>query len=152
VSVGSAAAAVAVARLWHAALRRAPRGRVGRASPACQLTHARLVLCCAVLCCRRACARATSNPTPSLSAAIINHFKMPASVINYSLGGMGCSAGVIALDMARELLSLHPNKVALVVSHENITNNFYIGVCVCVCVCVCARARVCVCVCVCARV
>jgi hypothetical protein len=29
-----------------------------------------------------------------------------------------CSAGVIALDLARELLQLHPEKVALVVSHE----------------------------------
>lgn len=40
-----------------------------------------------------------------------------------------CSAGVIALDLARELLSLHPEKIALVVSHENITNNFYAGEC-----------------------
>jgi hypothetical protein len=29
------------------------------------------------------------------------------------------AAGVIALDLARELLELHPNKIALVVSHEN---------------------------------
>lgn len=67
------------------------------------------------------------NPTPSLSAAIMNHFKMSARTINYSLGGMGCSAGVIALDLARELLQLHPNKLALVVSHENITNAYYCG-------------------------
>jgi 3-ketoacyl-CoA synthase len=70
---------------------------------------------------------AAVNPTPSLSASIINHFKMPASTINYSLGGMGCSAGVIALDLARELLGNHPNSVALVVSHENITMNYYTG-------------------------
>ncbi len=31
------------------------------------------------------------NPTPSLSASIMNHFKMSSSTINYSLGGMGCS-------------------------------------------------------------
>jgi hypothetical protein len=31
------------------------------------------------------------------------------------------------MDLARELLQLHPEKVALVVSHENITNNFYSG-------------------------
>lgn len=31
------------------------------------------------------------NPTPSLSAVIMNHFKMPSNVINYNLGGMGCS-------------------------------------------------------------
>ncbi len=37
------------------------------------------------------------------------------------------SAGVIALDLARELLTLHPGRLALVVSHENITNNYYTG-------------------------
>jgi 3-ketoacyl-CoA synthase len=31
------------------------------------------------------------NPTPSLSAMIMNHFKMSPSTKNYSLGGMGCS-------------------------------------------------------------
>jgi hypothetical protein len=67
------------------------------------------------------------NPTPSLSAMIMNHFKMSGRTINYSLGGMGCSAGVIALDLARELLGQHPNSIALVVSHENITNNYYSG-------------------------
>lgn len=31
------------------------------------------------------------NPTPSLSAAVMNHFGMGSSTINYNLGGMGCS-------------------------------------------------------------
>ena len=31
------------------------------------------------------------NPTPSLSAMIMNHFKMGSDTKNYSLGGMGCS-------------------------------------------------------------
>jgi 3-ketoacyl-CoA synthase len=67
------------------------------------------------------------NPTPSLSASIINRFKLPHTTINYSLGGMGCSAGVVALDLARSLLELNPNSYALVVSHENITNAWYCG-------------------------
>ncbi|KAI8470650.1 MAG: putative very-long-chain fatty acid condensing enzyme [Monoraphidium minutum] len=67
------------------------------------------------------------NPTPSLSAALINHFGMPDDTINYSLGGMGCSAGVVALDLARELLQNNPGNYALVVSHENITNSYYTG-------------------------
>ena len=67
------------------------------------------------------------NPTPSLSAALINRFKLRDDVINYSLGGMGCSAGVVALDLARQMLQLHPGGYALVVSHENITNNYYTG-------------------------
>ncbi|KAI8463989.1 MAG: beta-ketoacyl-CoA synthase [Monoraphidium minutum] len=67
------------------------------------------------------------NPTPSLSAALINRFKLRDDTINYSLGGMGCSAGVVALDLARQMLQLHPGSYALVVSHENITNNYYTG-------------------------
>jgi hypothetical protein len=31
------------------------------------------------------------NPTPSLSATIMNHFKMSSNTINYNLSGMGCS-------------------------------------------------------------
>jgi 3-ketoacyl-CoA synthase len=67
------------------------------------------------------------NPTPSLSATLMNAFKMPSSTVNYSLGGMGCSAGVIAVDLARQMLQLHPNTYALVVSTENITQNRYTG-------------------------
>jgi 3-ketoacyl-CoA synthase len=36
------------------------------------------------------------NPTPSLSALIMNHFKMPSNTINYNLGGMGCSGQQLA--------------------------------------------------------
>jgi predicted naringenin-chalcone synthase len=38
------------------------------------------------------------NPTPSLSATIMNHFKMPHTTLNYNLGGMGCSAGAASGD------------------------------------------------------
>lgn len=67
------------------------------------------------------------NPTPSLSATIMNHFKMPNTTLNYNLGGMGCSAGVVAIDLARQMLQLYPDTYALVVSHENLTNNWYPG-------------------------
>jgi 3-ketoacyl-CoA synthase len=67
------------------------------------------------------------NPTPSLSAMIMNHFKMGSNTINYNLGGMGCSAGVIAVDLARQMLQLQPDTYALVVSTENITQNWYFG-------------------------
>jgi hypothetical protein len=40
---------------------------------------------------------------------------------------MGCSAGVIALDLAQQLLERHPDEYCLVVSHENITNAHYKG-------------------------
>ena len=37
---------------------------------------------------------------------------------------MGCSAGIIAVDAASRLLQLTPNKYALVVSTENMTQNW----------------------------
>jgi hypothetical protein len=118
------------------------------------------------------------NPTPSLSAMIMNRFKMGSGTINYNLGGMGCSgegrrgfcggvgrraaqavegggiqpdvrqrqgqaagheltraagpaspprpraASLVAIDLARKVLQLYPNSYVLVVSHENITNNW----------------------------
>lgn len=45
-------------------------------------------------------------PTPSLSACIVNRFKMRSNVVTYSIGGMGCSAGVIAISLAKELLQV----------------------------------------------
>ncbi|GMH37214.1 hypothetical protein BSKO_05087 [Bryopsis sp. KO-2023] len=67
------------------------------------------------------------NPTPSLSAMIINHFKMRSNVVVYNLSGMGCSAGLIAIDLARQLLQILPSSRALVFSTENITQNWYYG-------------------------
>jgi len=66
-------------------------------------------------------------PTPSLSAMIINKYKMRPDVKNYNLGGMGCSAGIVSIDLARDLLATYPNKIALVFSTENITMNWYQG-------------------------
>jgi 3-oxoacyl-[acyl-carrier-protein] synthase III len=66
------------------------------------------------------------NPTPSLSAQIMNHFEMGSGTLNYNLGGMGCSAGVVALDLARQMLQLYPDRYALVVSHENLTSNWWV--------------------------
>merc|ERR1719420_1479723 len=68
-------------------------------------------------------------PTPSLSAMLVNHFKMRSDCLTYNLGGMGCSAGGISIDLARRLLRGHEQKgsLALVVSTENITQNWYRG-------------------------
>ena len=56
------------------------------------------------------------NPTPSLAAMLVNHFKMRSDVVSYSLSGMGCSAGVISIALARELLQTYKNSTCLVVS------------------------------------
>ncbi|KAG6389544.1 hypothetical protein SASPL_151015 [Salvia splendens] len=67
------------------------------------------------------------NPTPSLSAMIINHYKMRGNILSFNLGGMGCSAGLIALDLARDMLQANPNNYALVVSTEMVGFNWYPG-------------------------
>ncbi|XP_076904067.1 3-ketoacyl-CoA synthase 11-like [Bidens hawaiensis] len=66
-------------------------------------------------------------PTPSLSAMIVNHYKLRGNIMSYNLGGMGCSAGLISIDLAKQLLQVNPNSYALVVSTENITLNWYHG-------------------------
>ncbi len=46
----------------------------------------------------------TFAPTPSFSALLVNRFGMRPGTLTYSLGGMGCSAGLIALDLAHQLM------------------------------------------------
>ncbi|XP_074581135.1 3-ketoacyl-CoA synthase 1-like [Curcuma longa] len=67
------------------------------------------------------------NPTPSLSAMIVNRYKMREDVKSFNLGGMGCSAGLIAVDLAKDLLQANPNSYAVVLSTENVTLNWYFG-------------------------
>ncbi|WCJ22492.1 3-ketoacyl-CoA synthase 1 [Euphorbia peplus] len=67
------------------------------------------------------------NPTPSLASMIVNHYKLRSDIKSYNLGGMGCSAGLISVDLAKDLLTANPNSLAIVVSTENITQNWYFG-------------------------
>ncbi|RZC64576.1 hypothetical protein C5167_008265 [Papaver somniferum] len=67
------------------------------------------------------------NPTPSLSAMIVNKYKLRSNIKSFNLGGMGCSAGVISVDLAKDLLQVHRNTYAIVVSTENITHGAYPG-------------------------
>ena len=46
------------------------------------------------------------NPTPSLSAMVVNRYKLRENILSYSLGGMGCSAGLISIDLAKRLLQV----------------------------------------------
>lgn len=75
-----------------------------------------LVVNCSIFC-----------PTPSLSSMIVNKYKMRGNIRTYNLGGMGCSAGVIAIDVAKDMLQVHGNTYAIVVTTKNITLNWYTG-------------------------
>nr|XP_043640234.1 3-ketoacyl-CoA synthase 6 [Erigeron canadensis] len=67
------------------------------------------------------------SPTPSLSAMVVNKYKLRSNIKSYNLSGMGCSAGLISIDLARDLLQVIPNSNAIVVSTEIITPNYYQG-------------------------
>ncbi|KAK9684004.1 hypothetical protein RND81_10G180000 [Saponaria officinalis] len=69
----------------------------------------------------------TLNVTPSLSAMVINHYKLKHNIHSFNLGGMGCSAGIIAIDLAKDLLNVYPGSYALVVSAEIISYSWYVG-------------------------
>ncbi|KAJ6688673.1 3-KETOACYL-COA SYNTHASE [Salix koriyanagi] len=66
-------------------------------------------------------------PSPSLSAIISNKFSMRDDVKSFSLSGMGCSAGAIAIDMAQNLLKVHKNSYAVVLSTEILSTGWYPG-------------------------
>ena len=44
---------------------------------------------------------------------VVNHFKMRSSIIAYNLSGMGCSAGIISIGLAQELLQVPHTRCAL---------------------------------------
>merc|ERR1712048_1128259 len=67
------------------------------------------------------------SPTPSLCAMIAHKFKFRQDVQSYNLGGMGCSANIISVDLAKKLIQNQPGSRALVVSTEIITPNLYLG-------------------------
>ncbi|KAL1548464.1 very-long-chain 3-oxoacyl-CoA synthase [Salvia divinorum] len=66
-------------------------------------------------------------PTPSLSALIVNKFKMRSNIMSFNLSGMGCSAGIVSIGLAKDLLKVHRNSLALIVSSEAMNLNWYTG-------------------------
>ncbi|KAK4729691.1 hypothetical protein R3W88_022679 [Solanum pinnatisectum] len=67
------------------------------------------------------------NPTPSLSSMIVNRYKLGVNVLTYNISGMGCSAGLISIDLANRLLQTQVSGCALVVSTESINAGYYLG-------------------------
>ncbi|GMH30604.1 hypothetical protein Nepgr_032447 [Nepenthes gracilis] len=67
------------------------------------------------------------SPAPSLSAMVVNRYKMRSNIKSFNLSGMGCSCSLISINLAKDLLQVHPNGYALLVSTEIITPNYYRG-------------------------
>ncbi|CAL1397246.1 unnamed protein product [Linum trigynum] len=66
-------------------------------------------------------------PTPSLSSMVVSKFRMRSNIKTYNLSGMGCSAGIISVGLARDLLKVNPGSLALIVSTEMLGLNWYTG-------------------------
>jgi len=76
------------------------------------------------------------SPTPSLCALVASKFGMRSDVQTYNLSGMGCSASLISINLAKDLLQRRSSPLsllggqgskALVVSTEILTPNLYYG-------------------------
>lgn len=78
--------------------------------------HADAVFTCTLVCC---CAGLQPKdvdiivttcsifcPTPSITSMLVNHFGMRTDVQSYHLGGMGCSNGVVAVNLIKDLLKV----------------------------------------------
>lgn len=64
---------------------------------------------------------------PSLAARIINYYKMREDIKVYNITGMGCSASVIAINIVQSIFKNEKNKVALMVTSESLSPNWYTG-------------------------
>jgi hypothetical protein len=69
-----------------------------------------LVVTCTVFC-----------PVPSLASRVVNRYKLREDIEAYSLGGMGCSTGVLSISLCRDLLKVNKNTHALAVNLEVIS-------------------------------
>ncbi|KAG8373895.1 hypothetical protein BUALT_Bualt11G0072800 [Buddleja alternifolia] len=67
------------------------------------------------------------NTTPSLSAMLINRYKLSHRIQSFNLGGMGCAGSIAAVDLANDLLNAYPASYALIVSTEIVSFSWYDG-------------------------
>ncbi|EPS63248.1 hypothetical protein M569_11539, partial [Genlisea aurea] len=67
------------------------------------------------------------SPAPSLTARIVNRYRMRDDVKAFNLSGMGCSASLVAVDLVHQLFKIYPRRLAVVVSTESLGPNWYSG-------------------------
>lgn len=66
-------------------------------------------------------------PVPSIAVIIVNKFGHRSNVKSFNLSGMGCSAGLLSISLAKDLLRTHKDSTALVMSMESVSSNIYEG-------------------------
>lgn len=66
-------------------------------------------------------------PVPSLASTVVNKYGMRSDVKSFNISGMGCSAGALGIDLARNLLRIHNNSNAVVLSTEILSTGWYSG-------------------------
>ncbi|KAK4780543.1 hypothetical protein SAY87_016650 [Trapa incisa] len=64
---------------------------------------------------------------PSLTSYIINRYKLREDIKSFNLTGMGCSASLISVDVARNILKTYKNVNVLVLTSECLSTNWYNG-------------------------
>ncbi|CAD6238391.1 unnamed protein product [Miscanthus lutarioriparius] len=69
------------------------------------------------------------TPTPVFAAdMVVNRYKLRADVQNVNLSGMGCSAGLVSVGLAKNLLqTARPGTHVLIVSTEILSSQYYVG-------------------------
>ncbi|KAI3450464.1 hypothetical protein Pfo_007129 [Paulownia fortunei] len=64
---------------------------------------------------------------PSLSARIINFYKMREDIKVYNITGMGCSASLVSINIVQNIFKTQKNLQALVVTSESLSLGWYTG-------------------------
>ncbi|OEL17866.1 3-ketoacyl-CoA synthase 6 [Dichanthelium oligosanthes] len=68
------------------------------------------------------------TPTPVFADMVVNRYKLRADVQNVNLSGMGCSAGLVSVGLAKNLLQVAPpGTQVLIVSTEILSSQYYVG-------------------------
>ncbi|XP_057528271.1 3-ketoacyl-CoA synthase 5-like [Amaranthus tricolor] len=75
-----------------------------------------IIVNCSVLC-----------PSPSLSSLIVNKFNLRPDIKSFNITGMGCSASMIAMSLAQNLLLVHKECNAVILSTEIVSAGWYPG-------------------------
>lgn len=65
--------------------------------------------------------------SPSLTTLVINKFKLRPNIKTFNLSGMGCSASMISMGLAQDLLLLHRESNVVILSTEILTMGWYSG-------------------------